>query len=927
MLNTSETLTGRSLLAAVDLVAIAESYGVTLKKEKGEYVGLCPFHNDTSPSLNINARKRPNLFTCRSCGEGGSPLDFIMQAEHLRGNFIGQKQAFEILENDAAGGTLPRVQATAATAEAPVWEVLAPVPPDAPPAVFSHYQLGLAVSTWAYKDAAGNLLGYTARFLKPDGSKDVLPLSYCQNAAGKRFWRWQGQPVPRPLYGLDRLAAAPAGVPVLIVEGEKTADAANLLFAGSLVALTWAGGSTTVRFADWTPLRGRNVIGWPDADSPGARAMLGYYNTKPGYEQKPEDWKSGVLQFAQAAGATAVKAVRISPELPEGWDLADAPACGWDNASAMAYLRQHIEQAPEGPTPAVLAKAPQPAAEPAKPPRKKAAPKPVKDEDPEESDEENEDEDPYRPLGYRKNSFGQNEFYIYSYKARQALRFTAANFTKSGLLQLANTAYWEANFSTKNQGYETKAAQYLINACYDAGVYDAESVRGIGAWLDGPRVVVHAGTHLVAEGQEYPLQGFDSPFLYEANRPFGFKVSEPLESAESAKFAEVIRLLTWERPAYADLFIGWCIIAPVCGALNWRPHIWLTGPAGSGKTTAMSLLHRLVGNIALRVQGNTTEAAIRQLLNQDARPVCFDEADSDGMNDNNRLQTILSLVRAASSHDGGGIAKGGSNGTAQTFLIRSCFAFASITPKVANAADKSRVSVLSLVKPPEILKTTAEKNWQTIEAQLHECFSPERCERLQARTLSLLPQILENAKVFSRAAALVLGEQRAGDQLGVLLAGAYSLKSRGIIKFEDAKKWIEARNWDEIRNDEKDETMLLSKIMEQPARVKTNLGAEHERTVGELILIAHGGPVGDEVVDRQSAAQRLGRLGIKADADALYISNTADWVTKVLRGTAWATNHGKVLGRLPGAESIKNMYFGGGVKSRAVKIPIAVLMG
>ena len=605
---------------------------------------------------------------------------------------------------------------------------------------------------------------------------------------------------------------------------------------------------------------------------------------------------------------------------------------GWDKATALAFLKEHVQplpETPEGAAPAVLAVAKPITPAPVK--KSKPAPKakqPAAKNEPETNESEDEETpDPFRPLGYRKNAFGQGEFYIYSYKARQALRFTAASFTKSGWLQLANSVYWEDNFGVKNEGYETRAAQYLMNCCYNAGVYDPDSVRGIGAWLDGGRVVVHAGTHLVAEGAEYELQGFDSPFLYEANRPFGFKVCEAMESKEAAKFGEVIRLLTWERPAYADLFIGWCIIAPVCGALNWRPHIWLTGPAGSGKTTAMSLLHKLVGNIALRVQGNTTEAAIRQLLNQDARPVCFDEADSDGINDNNRLQTILSLVRAASSHDGGGIAKGGANGTAQTFLIRSCFAFASITPKVANAADKSRVTVLSLVKPPEFVKAKAEQNWQAIESQLYDCFSPERCEQLQARTLSLLPQILENAKVFSRAAALVLGEQRAGDQIGVLLAGVYSLKRTDIIKFEDAKKWIEARNWDEIRNDEKDETMLLSKLMEQQIRVKANNGAEHERTVGELVLIAYGGPVGDEVVGRADALHRLGRIGIKTDEAALYVSNTADWVTKVLRGTAWATNHGKVLGRLAGAESIKQMYFGGGVKSRAVRIPIAVLIG
>ncbi|MEJ1958371.1 MAG: hypothetical protein WDM70_02030 [Nitrosomonadales bacterium] len=36
--------------------------------------------------------------------------------------------------------------------------------------------------------------------------KQFFPLTFCQNAAAKREWRWQGLPDPRPLYNLDKLA-------------------------------------------------------------------------------------------------------------------------------------------------------------------------------------------------------------------------------------------------------------------------------------------------------------------------------------------------------------------------------------------------------------------------------------------------------------------------------------------------------------------------------------------------------------------------------------------------------------------------------------------------------------------------------------------------------------------------------------------------
>jgi hypothetical protein len=80
-------------------------------------------------------------------------------------------------------------------------------------------------------------------------------LTYCQNQWGNAYWRWKGFETPRPLYGLHQLTE---GKSLLIVEGEKTADAAQALFPDYSV-LTWSGGAKSVEKSDWTPLRGREV--------------------------------------------------------------------------------------------------------------------------------------------------------------------------------------------------------------------------------------------------------------------------------------------------------------------------------------------------------------------------------------------------------------------------------------------------------------------------------------------------------------------------------------------------------------------------------------------------------------------------------------------------------------------------------------------
>ena len=104
---------------------------------------------------------------------------------------------------------------------------------------------------------------------RPAGEKSILPLSYCEDDAGRRSWRWQHLPAPRPLYGLDHLVLR-AAAPVLVVEGEKAADAAAKLFPDH-VAVTSSGGSNAAGKADWSPLAGRQVVIWPDRDAPGPR--------------------------------------------------------------------------------------------------------------------------------------------------------------------------------------------------------------------------------------------------------------------------------------------------------------------------------------------------------------------------------------------------------------------------------------------------------------------------------------------------------------------------------------------------------------------------------------------------------------------------------------------------------------------------------
>lgn len=849
------------LLSNVNIVDIIGKH-VQLTKKGSEHEGLCPFHIDTKPSMKVSERKQ--IYKCFSCGAGGDAIDFLQR----KGATF--HEAVQDLGNAPVYTPPPSSKATWVDAV-----------PDSWPIEIKHYKFGNPTRAWAYHNREGVIIGYACRFEFQDGTKDVLPFTFKTDGSKSR-WRWQAFDEKRPLYNLH-LITQQAEKTIVVVEGEKTAESLQERLPSAVVT-TWPGGGKALGKAHFSPLNGRKVIFWPDNDVPGFEAM------------------AKIASFLE--NPKTVKFVKNPPEAGKGWDVADAH---WSADEVRAYMLANMtdeiirEPEPEQPEypPFEVPDTPDPAPNP--------------------SNEYN----PFRALGYNKTETGSNEFYVYSYKSKQVLRFTPSGFTKNAMVQLADIGWWEHKFHAKS-GFDLEmASQYLMNICYDQGVYDQDNIRGIGAWYDEGRVIIHAGTHLVANGAKYDLRDFESRNIYEANKPFGFELKQSLTSRDAHRFLDLIQMMNWERPVNAYLFAGWCIIAPVCGALPWRPHVWITGSSGTGKTTAFGILKRMIGKIAVHAQGVTTEAGVRQTLGHDARPVIFDEADSDGRNDTERLQSILALVRASSSSDGGLIIKGGQTGSSKSFQVRSCFAFASISPKVQNQADKSRVTVLSLVKSLDTKK--AADSWRKMQKVMAEMLTSDYPEAMVARTLSILPAIIDNARIFANAAAAVLGEQRSGDQLGALLAGAYSLHSNGVIAFEDAVKWVESKNWDEIRNTESDELTLLSRLMETMTTVESSGGAKLERTIGELIMLgsAEFTPEG-EVILPQDARARLRRLGFKNVEGGFLVANSSTYIDGMLKETNWTKNHGKILSRIEGSRQENSTRFSH-TSSRAVFIPLSYL--
>lgn len=89
------------ILDAADIVEVVSDF-VKLRRAGANYKGLCPFHNERTPSFSVN--KARNICKCFSCGKGGSPVNFIMEHEQMSYQealrYLARKYNIEIVEKE-----------------------------------------------------------------------------------------------------------------------------------------------------------------------------------------------------------------------------------------------------------------------------------------------------------------------------------------------------------------------------------------------------------------------------------------------------------------------------------------------------------------------------------------------------------------------------------------------------------------------------------------------------------------------------------------------------------------------------------------------------------------------------------------------------------------------------------------------------------
>ena len=184
----------------------------------GEWIVVCPFHDDHKPSMNINMKT--GLFNCHACGAKGDYLHFYQKKTGK--NFSDSVN--EIGQQIGVQPVKPKI-----------------------------------IKTYDYLDVNGNLVSQTVRY---------EPKKFSQRTKQNGQWVWSLKNIKPVLYNLPDVVKSNS---VIIMEGEKDCDTAKSI---GFIATTCPMGAGSWREYYNQSLYGKEVILLPDNDKPGIEHML-----------------------------------------------------------------------------------------------------------------------------------------------------------------------------------------------------------------------------------------------------------------------------------------------------------------------------------------------------------------------------------------------------------------------------------------------------------------------------------------------------------------------------------------------------------------------------------------------------------------------------------------------------------------------------
>lgn len=511
---------------------------------------------------------------------------------------------------------------------------------------------------------------------------------------------------------------------------------------------------------------------------------------------------------------------------------------------------------------------------------------------------------------------GPDYFYTSS-SNQQIMPLSKSGHGPSALLDLMPKEYWETQFPGDQGDIDwLGATSALMERCRRQGIFTFAKVRGLGAWLENGELTLHLGDRIWRRGRETKLQAVRSDFTYMLGRRLPGPHPQAATLDECRILVDAVHAANWTDKAAPYLTLGWLALSRLCGAFPWRPMLWLTGGAGSGKSRFIeSVVKKATGDFGLYPMGETTGAGVRQKLQNDARPVVFDESETNNKESARRIQQLLSVIRLSSSEGDGEVYKGTPEGRSHSFKCKSTFFLASTRVNLVEEADQTRFSVVELSQ-------AGRRPWLEVRAR-YDAFTRELGEKIFARSVAMYPVMLQNKAILEPIIA-ALHNERFADQNGTLLAAYASLVQDEPLGMSQAHELVASLGGLKsvvVTNDEADElecqNHLLGASIVVDAGGGMGAGGREPRLVGELLSDA-------ATTEMKTLRSELQRHGLDVDSTHYYVAKNNAELSKIFTESRWVGLWAKSLVRLPGAEPAKHRFGGRGVNQvHCVKIPLS----
>ncbi|MFZ5704928.1 MAG: hypothetical protein ACOY5R_06635 [Pseudomonadota bacterium] len=571
---------------------------------------------------------------------------------------------------------------------------------------------------------------------------------------------------------------------------------------------------------------------------------------------------------------------------------------------------------------------------------------------------------PVTPLG----RLGTASFYLD--EARQMTRMGTKDWNDVGIMTLFGRKYnfledhWPRKKAVKDKKtgeeyFETVGFVYadvkrdLILAASYSGIFDPEGrvrERGAHSGPDG-ELILHCGDRVLIGGlrringekrePRWVNPGLIDGYVYPTKPGIPKPAPESPSTAPAEKTLKLLKTWNWVRPTIDPiLLLGQIGAMMVAGALPWRPHSWITGSRGTGKTTLNGehgLIADMFGDGVIRT-ADATEAGIRQLTKLQTLPIMFDEREPSEQGTSS--DPVIKLARLASS--GSKIHRGSQDHTAQEFAAQTCFLFSSILVPPMLAQDRSRLTFLELNKLEGGTGFKLDhEEWRQVGAQI------------RRRMVDQWPRFPETLEAYQIGLSLVGFDQRGQDQYGVLLACADMLlydSADGLVheRYDPVAEDIEPSRvadlcerlrfimTNDAQDDRADEADAATYLASSFLHAKGGEDPEPiSRTIRKAMLFNN-----EQVMNR--ARSRLSAVGIrlvnrvvKGDGSVgvraadkpedCYIAiggKRLNGLAKLFAGTRWQGGvWSQSFARLPGAIKGVDVKFDG-IKDRATLVPI-----